>query len=727
MGNSSSSSARRGYATTTGRGAEAAPAAASGGAARALLSAKKQAQAKAVSFQAEEAAASSPALLAGSLASPGALASLGFTAFLRDNAPAVRRMFDGLRQAAAVEASLQGGPPGPLPSDVTAAAFCDALTRLGYELGWQGNAPPPGASPAALRERATAKRQMLGKLLPVGGLFRVNARGERLIAWGEYLQILGMCEAAASAARGATSDAFEARHGARDLVEDLTSDLRPPPPMGSLQRPAPLPPAADAEQAQREAQQQQPAQQQQQQQQQQQHPQQQQEYQQQQQQDQPQQQPQQQQQPQPQQQPQQPSSATLAPIPLPPPMTVAPPGGKVSTSPPRVGEDEVSALLRRQIAASELALSGAAAAVAGAPPPFNPSTSLMGASFFPADGAPQATFAQQQAQLAQQPALPPSSYYDASSGGAAAAYGAEGGALATGSGPAAVRSLLQSPSRIPVYLPKAARGGGGGGAGEAAAEAAVAAAAAVSAAEQAAAAAAARPLTDEDILAAALAGGEDLEELGRVEGGGGGGGSEWAGSSSSGAAAAFEAAASRTALWGSGLRGGGGGDPAVAAAAAAAAAAASTRAAAAVMQGSAMYKPLAAVLAHYQESLDVLFNYFAFQQKKPSGVTGGAGDTFEAYAAKGYCLNKAALLRCAKFLGMVGTMGNGQAVLLSKGDLEAVWTDLIRNNKQVRSGGAPSHSRRVDTPRSSPAPPTPSLPPPPAPPSCWTCPASSRR
>jgi hypothetical protein len=58
-------------------------------------------------------------------------------------------------------------------------------------------------------------------------------------------------------------------------------------------------------------------------------------------------------------------------------------------------------------------------------------------------------------------------------------------------------------------------------------------------------------------------------------------------------------------------------------------------------------------------------------------VTGGAGETFDAYAAKGYCVNKAGLLRCTKFLGLIGTMGNGQAVLLSKNDLETVWVELV--------------------------------------------------
>jgi hypothetical protein len=657
MGNSSST--KRSYSTATTGQAEHHHHASAGSAGRALLTAKKAAQQKVVTFKAQR-EEPAPAPPPAPLLSPGALASLGFTAFLRDNEPAVRRMFDGLRQAIAVERSLGGAPPGPLPSDVPAAEFCNALTRLGYELGWQGNALAPGASSSAVAEKASAKRQMLGNLLPLAGLFRFNEAGERLISWGEYLQVLSMCEAAAAAARGATSDTMESRSGPRDLVETLTSDLHPPPPMTGLQKPVPLhPPPAQAPAA-------------------------------------------------PAPGHSDPSSSATAspttllaapaapianstpapptPLPLPPAMPLAPHQAS-SLSPPRPLEDDVSANLRRQLAASELLLStgsatasnsvidgawgGTAAATpypaastavgGGGSAAFNPSTSLLGASFFPADATALSGSSAQGGMAGAPPyshSLPPTMYGDAAPTAPAAAATA-------GSGSSAVRDLLLSPSRIPVYLPRNLRAGASGaaeatagptGPGLAAAEAALASVPPPTAAEG-------RPLTDDDILSAALAG-EDLSALGLGE----------AYATEEGVSSG---AGSGTALWGGGLKG------------AQAVGAATSSSSSSTMHSSLMYKPLASVLVYYQDSLDVLFNYFAFQQKKPSGVTGGAGETFEAYAAKGYSVNKAAFQRCSKFLGLIGTVGNGQAVLLSKQDLEAVWADMVRIHKQQVSPQSP--------------------------------------
>ena len=267
-------------------------------------------------------------------------------------------MFDGLRQASAVVEEPAWWPSRPLPLDVTASEFCNALTRLGYELGWQGNTLAPGASPTAVKEKAAnAKRPMLGHLLPTAGLFRSNDEGALLLSWGEYLQILSMCEAAVAAARGATSDGLESKKGPRDLVEDLTSDLLPPKPMSPVSLPpshaapaATAPPPhtissatsvppmqftvrSDAPQM---------------------------------------------------QSPllphhQQPLGAT-SPLPLPPPMPLSPTAGS-NLSPPKPPLDNLSSQLRQQITASELALAASDAASLAAAP----YDSLLAKSFFPVD------------------------------------------------------------------------------------------------------------------------------------------------------------------------------------------------------------------------------------------------------------------------------------------------------------------------------------------------------
>ena len=39
----------------------------------------------------------------------------------------------------------------------------------------------------------------------------------------------------------------------------------------------------------------------------------------------------------------------------------------------------------------------------------------------------------------------------------------------------------------------------------------------------------------------------------------------------------------------------------------------------------------------------------------------------------------------AQFLGVLGTVGNGQSILVTKEDLDTVWTDMVRmHKKQVR-------------------------------------------
>jgi hypothetical protein len=36
-----------------------------------------------------------------------------------------------------------------------------------------------------------------------------------------------------------------------------------------------------------------------------------------------------------------------------------------------------------------------------------------------------------------------------------------------------------------------------------------------------------------------------------------------------------------------------------------------------------------------------------------------------------------------QFLGLLGTLGNGQSLLISKTDLDAVWTDMLRLHKKT--------------------------------------------
>lgn len=571
MGNSSSSSSHhRGYSTNTGKGVEKEKAPQSS---MKALTRKPPPKVQFVPPPPPPPPAEPPPEDPVGTLSYGALASLGFTTFLRDNENAVRRMFDGLRQAAAVEAAERAGTVvGPIPSDVLASQFCAALSELGVELGWSGTALSEVASQWAREARETGKPipvKPLGQLLPQGGLFRKNGDGAKLISWGEYVQIIRMLEAASAAASGNTSDTLESLRGPRDLVEGLTADLKPPPPMlpePPIPPPPPTPPsngAADTLSG---------------------------------------------------------TSGTFT-APLSPVSAPPPPSSSSSSS----LYDSTSALLNTQIAAAEMALSASQAltGVGGLGSLGSTSASAAGVGGGGASGG--------MADTAASFFLPDATQSSAAAtlgsfaGGSLNGMGGGGGSGIAlppsmypapppsnmgGSGASAVRDFLQSPSRIPVYLPKSLRDGGGdapsyanpSGSSDSSSSSGGGGVSGLGVTPSA------RPLTDEDIIAAALrggGGGEDADD------------------------------ATPSAAWG-------GGD--------------STRppkgSFTTPLDSSTMYKPLSSVLQQYQEALDVVFNYFAFQQRKSGVVAGARDDTFEAYAAKGYSVNKAGLTRCTKVRGV---------------------------------------------------------------------------
>ena len=521
MGNSGSSqSHHRGYSTNSNKGVGKIPPAV---AASSLRTVSRRAPPR-VTFTADDSQQEQGTV------SPGASASLGFTTFLRDNESAVRRMFDGLRQAAAVEnAASLGTVVGPIPSDIQASQFCSALSTLGQELGWHASELSSEASQRAKEERGAGRGSAappLGQLLPLGGLFRKNKDGTKLISWGEYTQILKMCEAAAAAASGITSDVLDSVRGPRDLVEGLTSDLKPPPPMPSslLSSPAPppmpssplipppppsaappsspIPPPAATSAA---------------------------------------------------------STGFLSPPPPMPPVSTTLPTGPVSST-----LDDTGALLHSQISLAEMAL-------AASQPLTAPSTAGLeqtAASYFLPDATSSSTLATTGDSMGgtlsstmgghvSPPHLPPPMYPTA------------------GSGASAVRDLLHNtPSRIPVYLPKNLFSGGSSSSSSNASDFGTPNNKVDAAPPQP------RPLTDEDIIEAAI-------RMGGVEGVNG---------------EADDANSNYpSASWGGGesTKGPASGSTSV-------------------LEHSTMYKSLSSVLLHYQDSLDVLFNYFAFQQKKKS-------------------------------------------------------------------------------------------------------------